>query len=146
MRIEIDLQGVNDLIRQLTDLGEDAQEVVLDAVEDMALATHQYAQQGILRGPKTGRVYEKYKPRRTHQASSPGEYPATDTGRLAGAVAFELPRGETAIATVGTNLQYGRHLEFGTSRMAARPWLLPSFEKAKADVIGTLRKRLEAKL
>jgi len=46
---------------------------------------------------------------------------------------------------VGTNVQYGTMLEFGTSRMAARPWLLPSFEKAKVGIEKELKIRLEAK-
>jgi phage gpG-like protein len=49
-------------------------------------------------------------------------------------------------ARVGTNLFYGPYLEFGTSKMAARPWLLPSFERAKVGVEKELRARLEAKI
>lgn len=158
MKMSVHVEGVSDLIKRLANLGEDAQEMTLDAVEDIALATHRYAVQGILRGPKTGRVYDtrfwtdgqgrlrRGEDRVAHQASAPGEYPANDTGRLASSVAFELPQGDTAIARVGTGIQYGPMLEFGTSKMAARPWLLPSFEKAKAEVEGTLRQRLEAKL
>ncbi len=37
----------------------------------------------INQGAKSGVVYEKYNPRRTHRASAPGEPPATDTGYLA---------------------------------------------------------------
>ena len=33
-------------------------------------------------GPKSGRTYEKYNPRRTHKASAPGQAPASDTGNL----------------------------------------------------------------
>lgn len=52
--------------------------------------------------------------------SRPGEPPHVQTGRLRGSVAFEVDGMTTRI---GTNVVYGRHLETGTSRMAARPWL-----------------------
>lgn len=158
MKLSVHVEGVNDLIKRLANLGEDAQQMTLDAVEDIALATHQYAVEGIARGPKTGRVYDtrfwtdgqgrlrRGEDRVAHQASAPGEYPSSDYGRLVESVDYELPQGDTAIARVGTVIDYGPMLEFGTSKMAARPWLLPSFEKAKAEVEGTLRERLEAKL
>lgn len=36
--------------------------------------------------------------------------------------------------SVGTDLAYGRYLEFGTRRMTARPWLQPAFESAKPRI------------
>lgn len=36
--------------------------------------------------------------------------------------------------SVGTDLSYGRYLEFGTRRMAARPWLQPAFESLKPQI------------
>ena len=36
----------------------------------------------INQGAKSGVIYEKYNPRRTHKASAAGEPPATDTGFL----------------------------------------------------------------
>lgn len=146
MRMKIDVSGLSELTRQLVQLGEDAERVTVDVITDVVLDTQQYAVDGIQRGPATGRVYEKYNPRRTHQASAPGEYPMTDTGRLASSVVAFPPTEGNVTGTVGTNIEYGRHLEFGTSRMAARPWLMPSFERATQGIEQELRKRLEAKL
>ena len=58
------------------------------------------------------------------RASAPGDPPATDTGRLRGSLASEVSRrgGET-IGTVSANTEYAAHLEFGTERMAARPFM-----------------------
>lgn len=52
--------------------------------------------------------------------SRPGDPPNVQTGRLRGSVASEAS-GNTV--RIGTNVEYGRHLELGTSRMAPRPWL-----------------------
>lgn len=141
-QIKIELDGMNALLRQLRDLGEIADQVIAETLFDVATDTHTFAVQGIQGGPKTGRVYRRGSV--THQASAPGQYPATDTGRLVSSVAMR-PDGPDAYV-VGTNVQYGPMLEFGTTRMAARPWLLPSFERAKIGVERELRLRLEAKL
>ena len=79
----------------------------------------------------------------THIASAPGQYPASDTGRLAGSIKAIIS-GTTAI--VGTNVAYGPMLEFGTSRMAARPWLLPSFKAASIGLEKGLKAAIEARV
>lgn len=53
--------------------------------------------------------------------SRPGDPPHKQTGRLLASLAWELV--SDAIARVGMNLKYGRWLELGTRKMAARPWL-----------------------
>lgn len=57
--------------------------------------------------------------------SKPGEPPHRDTGALQASIEVNGPaeQGDAVFASVGTALEYGRYLEFGTSRMAARPWL-----------------------
>jgi hypothetical protein len=82
----------------------------------------------------------------THRASAPGQYPATDTGRLASSVMVNLPTPASMTGEVGTNVLYGKWLEFGTTRMAARPWLLPSFTQAKIGIEKKLRDNLEARI
>lgn len=52
--------------------------------------------------------------------SRPGEPPHVQTGRLRASVAWEQ---NGMVARVGTGVVYGRHLELGTDKMAARPWL-----------------------
>ena len=55
--------------------------------------------------------------------SLPGEPPRKQTGRLRASIAYEVD--ESALtARVGTNVEYGRHLELGTKRgIKPRPWL-----------------------
>lgn len=75
-----------------------------------------------IRQPGSGRVYGR------HRASAPGEPPASDTGRLLGSVETVL-FDSGLVAEVGTGVEYGGHLEFGTVKMAPRPWLLPAFRR-----------------
>lgn len=63
----------------------------------------------------------------THVPSSPGQPPAVDTGRLRASITHEVGRDSGGlVAKVGTNVTYAAHLELGTSKMAARPFLRPA--------------------
>jgi HK97 gp10 family phage protein len=141
VRINIEMDGIAALSRQLAELAGDADAVMTEVVTNLAVDTQREAVQGIQRGPATGAVRPD-----GSRASAPGEYPMSDTGRLANNVVANLPTSGNISAEVGTNVQYGRYLEFGTSRMAARPWLLPSFNKAKAGVEGKLKRAIERAL
>ncbi len=67
-----------------------------------------------------------------HLAAGPGEAPNTDTGRLVSSINTEIVDDGVL---VGTNLQYGKNLEFGTKKMDARPWLIPALTKKSNDII-----------
>lgn len=52
-----------------------------------------------------------------------------DTGRLRSSITNELGQdGDGLVATIGTNVEYAPHVELGTSKMAAQPFLLPALE------------------
>lgn len=76
--------------------------------------------QRVSRGGGGGRTYRRGRGR-YHRASAPGEYPATDTGRLVGSVNYQMygPR-EGALFS---DLEYARYLREGTANMAARRML-----------------------
>lgn len=142
-RININMEGLNALLSQLQQLGAAGNEIIEETIFDVATETQALAVQGINGPPKSGVTYVKTNPNRTHTASAPGQYPASDTGRLVASVrAVPVANGYE----VGTDVAYGPMLEFGTTRMAARPWLLPSFERARVNVEKELRARLEAKI
>lgn len=66
------------------------------------------------------------------RSSAPGEPPAAQHGGagLQGRINYEkLHKGDTI--RIGTNLDYGRELEFGRPGVAARPWLRPAVEAKK---------------
>jgi HK97 gp10 family phage protein len=70
--------------------------------------------------------------------SSPGEVPNKQTHKLAESI--RIRQAGTTIA-VGSEVDYASWLEFGTSRMEARPWLKPAYMK-NIDVIKTKLTRI----
>ena len=88
-------------------------------------------------GPATGRVYQKYKPRRTHQASAPGQAPMSDTGRLANATTFSRI-GPVTVA-VENRLEYATALEHGTATIRPRP----VWRQVALEAEPKLKRRLE---
>ena len=56
--------------------------------------------------------------------SKPGDFPNKDYGTLRQSITWDIrDDGDVVVARVGTPVGYSRHLEFGTSKMAARPFL-----------------------
>ena len=98
------------------------------------------AVQSIQQGAKSGVIYEKYNPRRTHRASSAGQPPATDTGFLVNNIFLKFDTDKLGVS-VESRANYSAFLEFGTSKMSARPFLQPALESNKSK-IRTLEKRM----
>jgi len=100
------------------------------------------AKTSIMSGNKSGRVYQRGAV--SHTSSAPGEAPANDTGRLVNSISSYLVKANAeAVVTAGRGLvKYARMLEFGTSKMAARPFFFPAAEKSKAWIQDRLNKAL----
>lgn len=62
-----------------------------------------------------------------HVASSPGYPPNVDSGALRASINWRQERKFRFVMTDG--VKYGAFLEFGTSKMAARPFMSPVFER-----------------
>jgi phage gpG-like protein len=140
-RVEIRIDGLDDLFADLKRLGEISDDLLVETLNDIVDDTQQEATRGIDRGPASGQ------PRGDgSRASAPGEYPMSDTGRLAGNIETIEATRSNIQAKVGTNIIYGAYLEFGTSKMAARPWLQRSFRQAAEGVAKELKAKLEARI
>lgn len=74
-----------------------------------------------------------------HIASKPGDPPNTDTGALVRSINVEIRPDATY---VGTSIKYAPYLEFGTARMAERPWLNPALENNKARITRMIRQAM----
>ena len=110
-KIERDLEA--DLLRRI-------EKGTMDGLKAIALMTQADAQRRVLKGPKTGRIYGR------HQASAPGEAPANDTGFLAGSIRIDInQKWEVDLRALAP---YAVHLEYGTRKMAPRPFLRPAAE------------------
>ena len=134
--ISIQIDGLNAMRRALQNAKGEMRKAVESEVQKSVFRVQTAAVKRIQRGPATGETYEKYNPRRTHTASAPGQPPQSDTGRLASSIENRVD-GDTGY--VFTRVDYGKHLEFGTSKMAARPWLLPSVEEDAPRFLEGLR-------
>ncbi|GGO96556.1 HK97-gp10 family putative phage morphogenesis protein [Stakelama pacifica] len=68
-----------------------------------------------------------------HVPSLPGQPPNNDTGTLANFINVEHRAGSLK-ATVRSDATYSADLEFGTSKMAERPFMRPARDKKKSEV------------
>jgi HK97 gp10 family phage protein len=143
MEFTVKVEGVEKLKR--------ANEAVLKAVNaeiDTALfavakKVEKDAKELILGGQKSGRVYKRGNV--THRASAPGEAPASDTGRLVNSINGTFEKGERAaiIRAGGGIVRYARMLEFGTTKMAPRPFMFPAAERARRWIEERLKEALK---
>ena len=125
---EITLVGSRRLQAALEKMSREMHREVQKAVDATGLSLLRTIKNASMRGTPTGRVYEKYIPRRTHTASAPGEPPAVDTGRLIGAITSR----NTAPLTVEitSNAVQAFALEFGRrdGSIKKRPAWVPAVE------------------
>lgn len=84
----------------------------------------------------TGRVYERYNPRRSHQASAPDMPPATDTGFLGQNISMNVKtRSDGAVvAQIVSAAPYSKALEYGTTEIHQRPFMRPALTKNRRNI------------
>ena len=118
------------------------------ALKDGAMAGGMVIQTGMKRritqGGKTGQMYKRGKSR-THQASAPGEAPASDTGALANSIETRISKSspDYAESETGPTVEYGGMLEYGTSRVKARPYARPTLDEDADLIQDAMRRALE---
>lgn len=118
--VRLDKRRLEQLIRQSPGDADDAVEAV--AREGEAIV------KGSFNTSPPGRSYRRGG--RVHVASQPGQPPNIDTGRLMNAIHVYRPRALARIISTG-DVEYAPHLEFGTVKMAARPFMRPMAVKLR---------------
>ncbi|MAO21646.1 MAG: hypothetical protein CMJ25_12920 [Phycisphaerae bacterium] len=90
----------------------------------------------------TGRTYQKYNPRVTHTASASGQPPATDSGFLGQNITMkvDVKSNGTVVGQIISAAPYSKALEFGTTKMDARPFMQPALEKNRRKIEGLFKK------
>jgi len=116
---------------------------VIDALKVIGLLIRNKAVAKIQAGPKTGRRYKRGSI--THQASAPGEAPATDTGKLASSAEFEIDE-QGLWAIISFSAFYAKILEFGSRFIRPRPFLFASVDENKLTVIEIFKQSIKARL
>jgi HK97 gp10 family phage protein len=128
MSIEISIGGLDELRARLAKLAsaDQMESALTDAAQAGAMVIEGYAKTAIMAGPKTGETYGR------HQASAPGEAPATDTGHLVNSIQTEALGGGKARVFVGA--EYGAALEYGTAHIAPRPYMRPAADDHREEI------------
>lgn len=75
-----------------------------------------------------------------HEPSRPGQPPSNDTGVLTGNI--EVVQKSPTLVEVSSNAPYSKPLEFGTSRMDARPFMAPALDKSRKAAVALVGKAL----
>lgn len=155
--VRITLEGDERLIARLLELGETGRretKLVLQACVDHV---RNRAIEGIQSGPKTGRVYKRGGT--AHTASRMGEYPAADTGVLAGLIWDEVsdasPAGDgdplsitlsdladaegQLIGQIGADAEYAAPLEYKPQGRGGRPFMRRALDESRDFVRAAFR-------
>jgi phage gpG-like protein len=129
----MEIKGIDKLRKKLSNISQlvprEAAVVLTDAVLEM-----QGFSQGKMQADAGGGI-EYEVAGKTKRRSAPGQFPQVDTGVLIGSLFFRAASTTNLTASFGTNIDYGYFLEFGTSRMAARPWLRPSYKAVVGEAL-----------
>jgi len=131
----IKIRNKQSLIKKLKELPSKVSKPIKQEVFISAQLIRNSAIKNINTGPRSGAIYMVGA--KNSVRSGPGEFPKTDTGQLVKSISTQrLDSGFKSI--VGTDLRYGRFLEFGTSNMQARPWLLRSAKENEKKIVTNI--------
>lgn len=175
--VNVEVRGLRDVQNSIRMFGAEVVAGVKKALDSTGIEMVSDVRDAIKHGPKSGTVYyripgEKYMTIRAgsetgppvafvpgggkqgislvHQASAPGQAPASDTGALAGSIYYRMI--DQFTLAVGSRLPYSEMLEFGTMKIKPRrAWIpaaeraAPRLEKRIRRVIAEARARAEGK-
>ena len=142
MDIKFKVSNLKKVLSQMDKLEKDMEIPFQEIVKGGGQLIRGEAIKSIQTGAKSGVMYQKYNPRREHRASAPGQAPASDTGNLVSKIIVKNNKDEVRVQS---NANYSKFLEFGTSKMLARPFMFPAKEKSKKKIIQiTANKVVEA--
>jgi len=130
MGIKIDItNNIPEVQRKISDVAKNRMMEAVNTVRNTTVET--------LSGSRTGRQYYVPGTQKLYTASAPGEPPAVATGRLRQSIKSSIEtEDDNLVGYVGTDMEYGKELEYGRHNMAPRPWLRPSFERSEQEVIN----------
>ena len=101
---------------------DDANKITEEAADKMA----KEMKNSILSGAKSGSQY--YINGARHTSSAPGQAPANITGALVRSIKVNKEKNKS---TIKIEKNYAIFLEFGTSKMRPRPFIIPAFMRTK---------------
>ena len=144
MKIDFKVTNMKLALSQLDRLAKDMELPFQEVVKGGGQLIRAEAIKSIQTGAKSGVMYQKYNPRREHRASAPGQAPASDTGNLVSKITVKQK--SLNVVHVESNADYSSFLEYGTSKMEARPFMFPAFEKSKKPILNAVFNRVKKKI
>ena len=144
MQINLKVKNLKKVLSQLNRLQKDMEVPFQEIVKGGGQLIRGEAIKSIQTGSKSGVMYQMYNPRREHRASAPGQAPASDTGNLVSKITVKQK--SLNVVHVESNADYSAFLEYGTSKMEARPFMFPAFEKSKKPILNAVFNRVIKKI
>ena len=141
------IDGLAELYAALGSSADQLDAAIADVLNATGLELETEIKRRYDRSPATGRIYQKYNPRRTHQASAPGQPPRSDTGRLSNSVLYrKVSQLVVEVVTAGGKdgdkdgaIKYAAALEYGTATIKPRPL----WRQVALEAEPKLKQRLE---
>ena len=143
MNMKFQFTGVAKAVEALEKVKEDLENNMQEVLLGGGQLIRGEAIRSIQTGAKSGKTYKKYNPTRTHKASAPGEAPASDTGFLVSNIRV---KDQKDFVEVRSEASYSKFLEYGTSKMLARPFMFPASEKSKPKIAEVLFQKIKQSL
>jgi len=142
MQATINVKNLDKVLKSFRTISKDMKPELRQVIQGGAQLIRGEAVKSIQSGPKSGKVYQRYNPTRTHKSSAPGEAPASDTGNLVRNIRVKQKTQD--IVTVESRASYSKFLEYGTSKMQARPFLFPAFKMSQGKIMMATFNRVKA--
>ena len=131
-----------DFEKKLRGQSKDITQNIIRAVNSAATNTRNTAVVSILQNSRSGPQVTRYNPKRTIRVSAEGDPPASDSGFLANNISVKIDADGFG-ASVLSNADYSEFLEFGTIKMAARPFMQPALEENKKKFNDNVQKAIK---
>jgi len=141
--IKTTIVGQIEISKKIKSISDKGKQLVQHAVFKSVADVEKEAKKSVQRGSPSGIVYQRYNPKRTHQASAPGQPPASDTGFLANNIKRKMDNDNMG-GEVGSRSTYSKFLEFGTSKMLPRPYMFPALEKNRKKIKQRISKAIKS--
>jgi HK97 gp10 family phage protein len=125
------IKNLGKLDKKIDTLRKMMDDKIMAALESSAMTIRTNAVK-LIQMQSPGEPYIRYKNgrSRTGVASPAGSPPNTDTGNLVKSIQVERIKDGVSVGS-RESAPYGKFLEYGTSKMAERPWLRPAFNLSK---------------
>ncbi len=132
--------GMKDLVRKLNALGDMKGEVMLDAC---VMGAREISNEAKVKCPKkTGTLFRSIHIG-GHVAESSSDFSPNDVAGNYTDIGGEEVSDTKVVVQIGTNLVYAPPQEYGTSKMAAQPYMRPAIDSKEQSCYDTIGRALK---